>query len=68
MANNLLTLVESLATASQVLINYASALQSASETIRRAQQEGRDVTETELDIHVGYFKGALARLDEVLKK
>ena len=57
-----------MATASQVLINYASALQSASETIRRAQQEGRDVSELELDIHVGGFKNALARLNEVLKK
>lgn len=69
MANstNLVKLVSGLASVTQVLTNISFSLQTASNIILKAQQEGRDVSDKEVESQLLIFQSHLNDLKEAVK-
>lgn len=64
---NLLKLVSGLASVTQVLTNISFSLQTASNIILKAQQEGRDVSDQEVNAQLLIFQSHLNDLKEAVK-
>lgn len=64
---NLLKLVSGLTSVTQVLTNISFSLQTASNIILKAQQEGRDVSDQEVNAQLLIFQSHLNDLKEAVK-